>query len=228
MTNGLLISRLTKIKLQKIAILHPEPNNVEKYKTYKNIYNRTARASKKLYFTNSLSKAKNNPKKTWEILREAMNTKTQVGKITKLTQNDVSITAPLDIANAFNDFFSNIGSEISNSVYPTSVTPDTLIPNSNVPEMEFTQITQGVIVNIIKLLQSKSSTDINGISMKLLKKVSHEVGWPLAHIFNMSLEQGIFPNALKQSKVVPIHKAGSLENCDNYRPIALLNSISKI
>ena len=37
----------------------------------------------------------------------------------------------------------------------------------------------------------------------------------------------IFPNALKQSKVIPIHKGGDPELCDNYRPISLRNSISK-
>ena len=64
--------------------------------------------------------------------------------------------------------------------------------------------------------------------MKLLKDVACEIGHPLAHIFNLSLKKGIFPNALKQSKEIPIHKGGDLELCDNYRPISLLNSISKI
>ena len=64
--------------------------------------------------------------------------------------------------------------------------------------------------------------------MKLLKDVACEIGHPLAHIFNLSLKKGIFPNALKQSKVIPIYKGGDPELCDNYRPISLLNSISKI
>ena len=33
---------------------------------------------------------------------------------------------------------------------------------------------------------------------------------------------------LKSSRIVPIHKAGSRECCDNYRPITLLSTISKI
>ena len=47
-------------------------------------------------------------------------------------------------------------------------------------------------------------------------------------IFNLSLQQGIFPENLKQSKIIPIYKSGKLDDCNNYRPIALLNSISKI
>ena len=64
--------------------------------------------------------------------------------------------------------------------------------------------------------------------MKLLKAVAIEISSPLAHIFNLSLKKGIFPSALKLSRVVPIHKAGKTDLCDNYRPIALLSSISKI
>ena len=228
MPNELLISGQTKIKLHKTAIADPKPDNVSLYKRYRNLYNKISRASKKLYFSNSLYQAKKNPKKTWDLLREAMNSKTQPQKISKIIQNNKEITDPLHIANSFNEFFANIGNEISESVNQTQTNPASIIPDVNCPEMEFGQITQGVIVNIVKLLQSKSSTDIHGISMKLLKRVSQEIGWPLAHIFNLSLKNGIFPEGLKQSKIIPIHKGGKVDSCDNYRPIALLNSISKI
>lgn len=74
----------------------------------------------------------------------------------------------------------------------------------------------------------KSSTDLDGISSKLLKSVRAEIESPLAHIFNLSLTTGVFPHKLKASKVVPIHKAGDKTNCDNYRPITLVNAFSKI
>ena len=64
--------------------------------------------------------------------------------------------------------------------------------------------------------------------MKLLKAVAIEISTPLAHIFNLSLKNAIFPNSLKLSRIVPIRKSGKREICDNYRPIALLSSFSKI
>ena len=66
------------------------------------------------------------------------------------------------------------------------------------------------------------------MSMQLLKFIANEISTPLAHIFNLSLDSGIFPAGLKLSRTVPIFKSGCPESCDNYRPISLLNCISKI
>ena len=44
----------------------------------------------------------------------------------------------------------------------------------------------------------------------------------------MSLSKGIFPDKLKTAKVVPIFKMGRKDLCDNYRPISLLSTLSKI
>ena len=94
--------------------------------------------------------------------------------------------------------------------------------------MDFGTVNQAHICDIIKSLKSKGSLDIDGISTNLLKAVQIEISHPLAHIFKRSLETGIFPNKLKISRTVPIFKAGDPKLCDNYRPIALLSSISKI
>ena len=45
---------------------------------------------------------------------------------------------------------------------------------------------------------------------------------------NMSLEQGVVPDAMKLAKVMPIHKAKSKQLFTNYRPISLLSNMSKI
>jgi hypothetical protein len=58
--------------------------------------------------------------------------------------------------------------------------------------------------------------------------VGNEIATPLAHIFNLSLSSGNFPNKLKLCRVIPLYKAGNAMECDNYRPISLLSSISKI
>jgi hypothetical protein len=62
----------------------------------------------------------------------------------------------------------------------------------------------------------------------MIKFIGREISVPLAHIFNLSLSSGEFPVKLKQCRVIPIFKAGNHLECDNYRPISLLSSISKV
>jgi len=50
----------------------------------------------------------------------------------------------------------------------------------------------------------------------------------LTHIINLSISQGIFPDSMKIAKVFPIFKQGSRLSCDNYQPILILSTWSKI
>ena len=51
---------------------------------------------------------------------------------------------------------------------------------------------------------------------------------PITTIVNQMIVTGIFPDNLKMSKVIPLYKAKDQTLLSNYRPIALLPSISKI
>ena len=45
---------------------------------------------------------------------------------------------------------------------------------------------------------------------------------------NKSLETGMFPEKMKTAKVVPLHKNKQKDDTNNYRPISLLLTLSKI
>jgi hypothetical protein len=62
----------------------------------------------------------------------------------------------------------------------------------------------------------------------MIKLVSNEISRPLAHIFNLSLRSGVFSDKLKMCRVIPIFKTCNKLECDNYRPISLLSSVSKV
>jgi len=228
-TNGLLISRRTKLELCKKAAKERTPEAVNKYRTYRNIFNNLVRTSKKMYFNENFTKFKKNPKKTWELLKEAANLNKSNDSVERLCVGNEIITDPGQIAEHFNDFFVKIGKEISDSIKKTDVTPESYMPNlPNLQELEFNEIHAVLIRDIIKSFVTKGSLDSDGISTKLLKSISNEICEPLAHVFNLSVQQGIFPSKLKKSRTVPIFKAGDPSACDNYRPISLLSSLSKI
>ena len=73
MTKGLLISRMTKNNLYKSAVKLRTNEAWIKFKSYRNIYNSVLRNSKKIYFSSNLEKNQKNPKKTWDLLKEAAN-----------------------------------------------------------------------------------------------------------------------------------------------------------
>jgi len=64
--------------------------------------------------------------------------------------------------------------------------------------------------------------------VELLKLIADLIVTPLCKIINHSFSTGIFPDALKVSKVVPIHKGGTMEDLNNYRPISLLSIFDKL
>ena len=61
----------------------------------------------------------------------------------------------------------------------------------------------------------------------VIKSVSLNIADFLTHIFNKSFTTGIFPDMIKDAKVVPIYTADDKLSFSNYRSISLLPVISK-
>ena len=129
------------------------------------------------------------------------------------------------ISDEFNNFFTQIGSKISDRILPTVAQPENYLNNNgNIRNLDLGQTGPVHFCDILKSFETKKSQDLDGINIDLLKFISHSVNIPLSHVFNLSLSTGIFPNKLKTSRTVPIHKSGRTDLCDNYRPISLLSS----
>jgi hypothetical protein len=229
MTNGLLTSRRTKNKLHAKAVSDPSMENINHFKAYKTVYQRTIRAAKKLHIARTLTENANNPKKTWQTLNELLGKNSKSDTVSHLNINGTISSDHKQMANHFNEFFTNIGQQISDSVPPVTKPPEDYVNyNRQIPQMQLGNTTPDHVKKTIKKLKSKNSCDVFGMSSKLIKLIGNEIAVPLAHIFNLSLISGDFPSKLKQCRVIPIYKAGDQLECDNYRPISLLSSISKI
>ena len=63
---------------------------------------------------------------------------------------------------------------------------------------------------------------------KLLKVIAPVIIKPLTLLINQVLNTGLFPDKLKIAKVIPIYKKGDPQLFENYRPISLLPTISKV
>jgi hypothetical protein len=229
MTKGLLKSRDTKKCLHKTAVSDPTDANIQAYKNFKSIYQRVIRAAKRLYFVSKLEQNASDPKKTWQTLNEILGKAKQSETVDQINVGGMIENEPQEIANHFNRFFTSVGREISDSVPQIGLQPEEFVNYGRlVPDLELMNTTPEHVLKIIKKFTPKSSNDIHGVSTKMVKFLGPELAVPLAHIFNLSLSTGDFPSQLKKCRVVPIFKAGDHLECDNYRPISLLSSISKI
>ena len=229
MTNGILTSRLHKNELHKKSLLNPQ----QFYKTYfdyRNLYNKIVRKSKQLFIDSNFKKIQKNPKKTWDFLKETTFGCKTNHQINEMVVNGNCTKDPKLISENFNKFFSDIGKNISDSVISTEKKPEDYVPDYNVNKPKFSMDNTGPVhvCDIIKAFDNKSSCDLDGLCLKIVKKIAVNISVPLAHIFNLSLDKGIFPTNLKLSRIVPVYKSGDPKICDNYRPIALVNTLSKI
>ena len=85
------------------------------------------------------------------------------------------------------------------------------------------------ILDIVNNLTDKYTQDINEVSVFLIKQIVDVIAEPLAYIFDLSINKGIFPDCFKCAKVVPIFKnSGSRNEVNNYRPISVINCFAKI
>jgi len=89
-------------------------------------------------------------------------------------------------------------------------------------------IDESDVIEIVRKLKNKTSTDINSIDIVIIKEVIDFIVKPLTYICNLSFQKGIFPNNMKTSKIIPIFKYGDKHCIENYRPVSLLPQFSKI
>ena len=61
-----------------------------------------------------------------------------------------------------------------------------------------------------------------------MRGIAVEIIAPLAHLYNLSLQQGIVPRAWKQSHITPVHKGGSTDDHSHYKPIAVVSVVAKV
>ena len=115
MTEELLESRNTKLSLYKKAIKTKNPVDQNAYVLHRNAYNTLVRQSKQKYYKDNLMKNVKNSKRTWDLLKEAANLNKSTANVDKIEKNGLLISDPIEIANEFNDFFTNIGVEIAKS-----------------------------------------------------------------------------------------------------------------
>ena len=82
------------------------------------------------------------------------------------------------------------------------------------------------VSNIIRSL--KKTGDLYQIPTQLFQLGSNYLAPLLSQFFNACIEDSIFPDDFKLSKITPLFKKGSRKIIENYRPISVLSNLNKI
>lgn len=222
-TKGLRTSS-KNLKELYLLTLKGDKNIKTYYKQYKKIY-RTLINKAKLMHNNSLLKnAKNKSKVAWKILNKRKENieKTRI----KLNLDGEIISEPQSVANCFNNYFNDI-SHLTGSSTSKLGAVNVNIENNPI-SFYFEPSTPEDVIHIIDTLKHTNSTGHDNISNNLLKHCKHFIAKPLSTIINCSISEGRFPDKLKIAKIKPLLKKGKETAMENYRPISLLTSFSKI
>ena len=234
-TKGILISIKYRDKLySSLKCLSPNNHLYQSKKTNLQTYNRILRQSirnaKKIYYFKCFERFKNDMKKTWSMIKEVINKSKNKQDFPKyFLINEEQISDPLTIANRFNEYFVNIGPNLANRITaPSNTSYKDYLTDDIRTSFRFSVVTNVEVSKAIDSLKPKTSFGEDRLSNKLLKYIKNEIVDSLTLIFNQCVTNNMFPNALKIAKVVPLHKKDEVYIFDNYRPISLLPSISKV
>ena len=196
------------------------------YNLLRNRINRDLKKSKKQYYEQYFTDNVNNIRKTWDGIKIIVNVRKNSNRTSQLNVGGKIIDDNKEIATNFNNFFVNVGPNTEETIPKVPNISPKFLRNCNQMKFVIAHVSNEEILDINSL--ENKSTGPSSIPLKLLSIIPDLIILPLSYIINISFLTGVYPNLLKIVKVIPIHKGGSTQAVNNYRPISLLSIFEKI
>jgi len=83
-----------------------------------------------------------------------------------------------------------------------------------------------MVEKAVKSLKSKKSFGIDGVPLCIVKDTYQFIKGHIVRLMRLAARN--IPRAWKTARIIPLHKQGSKEIMDNYRPISNLCSVDKL
>ena len=190
------------------------------FKKERNQLRNLTRKLQKEFEKDIIKKLKKDPKAFWRYANSKLKTRS---KIADLLKSDGTLTqTEEEKAQVLNDFFSSVFTEEDLSNIPTLEDRYSNDPISDI------HITPEMVLKNLKKLKIHKSAGPDGIHPRCLKETAEALCIPLATIFNKSLQEEQVPQEWKDAHITALHKKGSKQNPENYRPISLTAICGKI
>ena len=187
------------------------------------------RKSKENHFKIFFAINAKNLRETWQGIKSIIQIKNKGESFPTCILEDGSyINDPNVIANKFNSYFTSISTNIQSKIHSSHTNFYKYLKEPNAHSFFLSPTDSLEISTLISKMNNRKSSGPNSLPTFILKQINKEVSVVLSKLFNLSFANGVFPDILKYSSVLPLFKKGSKLLCGNYRPISLLSNISKL
>jgi len=232
-SNPWFTKELHKLKM-RCASLHNKqarnfcPDRARVLRDLKSLYRKTIRTNKENYYEGKFVASEHDPKRTWQLINEICG-KTKQKPIASVAQNGMSYSGK-QMADRFNEYFRDIPAKQREKLPTTTKHYKNYM--ENVPtvanKLNIVKLDRDEVFKALRSLKPKRGPDSYGIPPIILKELRLQLVHPLTVLFNKCLQTSTWPQGLKLSRVVPIPKTKEAANIENFRPISLVTSISKV
>ena len=171
----------------------------EAYKETLNAATNKVRKSKRNFEHKLAQNIKSDSKSFYAYLRSKQNVRDKVGPLEDNFGNIV--TQGFLMAEELHMHFSSVFTREDTSSLPV---PETKFKGSEGERLGQLVVTLDVVASTINNMKENKSPGVDGISPKILKETVEQISTPLAHVFNMSLQEGIVPLEWKEAYIVPL------------------------
>lgn len=196
-----------------------DPSDLAAYRVLHRDYTSSLRCAKRSAFDDYILNSDNKIRAGWTLINFERNKWASGPSTTGLCPEDL------------NRYFTSVAEGIitslpllNNSELEAAVRH---IPRTNCSFFLF-PVTTTDIGAAVQSLKDSACLDVYNLGSRLLKNILDVIAEPLAYLFNMCISEGVFPDALKLAKVLPLLKKGSATDFDNYRPISIIPIIGKV
>ena len=204
-------------------IVRPDYKDYDAYKEALNVATNEVRKSKRNFEHKLAQNIKSDSKSFYAYVRSKQKVRDRVGPLEDNAGN--IITQGFLMAEELNMHFSSVFTREDTSSIPV---PETKFKGSEGEMLGQVVVTPEVVANKINNMKENKSPGVDGIAPKILKETVEQICTPLAHLFNMSLQEGIVPFVWKEANIIPLFKKGSRNKSVNYRPVSLTSVICKL
>ena len=223
------------------SLFKRDRSNRDVYREFCSVRNKVQRdvkLAKQVYFKGVIERSEGDSSKLWRNLKlSGFASKGKSGARIVLDVNGAKCFEAGNVAGQFNTFYSRVASNLVRSL----PLPRGLFSAASEAFAQFyrergvrhdsfrlSPVRTRFVFDQLSCLKLGKSTGLDGISTRFLRDGAEILAGPMCHIVNLSMTSEVVPSLMKDARVTPVFKKGSRLDCGNYRPVSILNVLSKV